>query len=127
MSVVTLLVVGSAAWRYGPFGAICAATFIKLLLRLVGLEHVRRSEGWSFRKMLPWRDWLHYVSVCVVASAGAVATRFLVTGSLRWLVVGGLTFSAIYFAGTILHYKKRRSRTPILLEALHNPAAAGMV
>lgn len=127
MSIVTLTIVGFAAWRFGPFGAICAATFVKFILRVVAVDHVRRSEGWTLRQMLPWRDWAHYVSVCAVASAGAIATRTLVHGDLHWFVAGGLTFSTIYFAGTILHYKQRRSRTPVLMEALQNPTFGEMV
>ena len=107
-AIVAPIMVYAALKVAGPLGALAAAVACNGLMRFSALWGVHAREGWSFRRMLPWRDWSwFFFAAALAAFAGLGAAMVSGTGK-AWLLVGGCAFAAVYLSITIPRYRKAK-------------------
>jgi O-antigen/teichoic acid export membrane protein len=107
-SGVSVLCVYGALRMYGATGALIASVSAAFLMRATAIYNVHRSEAWPLNQMLPWRDWLRYAFFAAAGSIGALLLEVPLGGGLRWFLGAGAVFSAIYLAGTVPVFLRRR-------------------
>lgn len=94
---------------FGAKGVMLAMIFIQASQRITALVGIHRKEGWPWRKMIPWRDYLTYVVWTMIACAFGALSKKTFGGGIRWLLCGGFIYSLVYFTGTFSVFLRRRA------------------
>lgn len=122
-SIISMVSVYFAVLKFGATGALVDLTFIGFAMRWSAAAYNRKAEGWPFREMLPWGDWLRYIFWASVAGGAGWIVRTLTGEGLNWFLVGGTLFSLIYGLGTLSTFLRRRAnsceRPQILILSQH--------
>lgn len=109
-SVVTLVAVLSLTHLIGAKGALIGALSAAAAMRVHSIWAIHNQEGWPLSKMLPLKDLAVYLCFCALAVVVCVPLKEHYGKTLQWFLVGGLSFSLIYFAGTFRVFKRRLQR-----------------
>lgn len=117
-AVLSPILVYSMVKTSGPLGALCAAVTANGLMHVAALWSVRVREGWSWGRMLPWRDWTWFTAAAALATLTGFGAAQVTGGGNLWLFVGGGAFSAVYMSITLPRYKRAKLAMQQLEESL---------
>jgi len=124
-SALSLGLVFTLTYFFGPFGALSGILLSKSFLRLYAMFHVRDVTSWEFADFLPARPILMFTLASVIVSASALLVRPMFPNDGWWLALYGPFFALLYFMfllvirGAMEKDKRLPSKALILTQSLH--------